>query len=154
MGGLQHEQLEKVLRSTPRPIIAVPEKLSQRGDGVLIAYDGSLQAARAVHALVASGLCNAGRTTVVSVDADSEAAARGLADRARDYLELHGIETTVKPVKSDRPVGEVILEEIVSQQPEILVAGAHGQSRLKEFFLGSVTAEFLRQSPVPVFLFH
>lgn len=154
VGGLQHEQLEKVLRSTPRPVITVPEKLGDERRGVLVGYDGSLQAARAIQALVASGLIDQGRATIVSIDSESEATARSVADRARDYLQLHGIDASVKPIQTEGRISEVLLKEISEQKPELLVVGAYGRSRFKEFFLGSVTSDLLHGSPIPVFLFH
>jgi nucleotide-binding universal stress UspA family protein len=32
--------------------------------------------------------------------------------------------------------------------------GAYGQPRIREFFLGSVTQTLLKESPVPLFLYH
>lgn len=154
VGGLQHDQLEEVLRSTPRPVISVPENLSDERRGILVAYDGSLQAARATQALVATGLIDRGQATIVSIDSESADTARSVADRARDYLQLHGIEATVKPIQAEERVSEVLLNEISEQEPELLVMGAYGQSRFKEFFLGSVTSDLLRQASIPVFLFH
>ncbi|MCA9119451.1 MAG: universal stress protein [Planctomycetales bacterium] len=37
---------------------------------------------------------------------------------------------------------------------ELIVMGAYGQARVKEFFFGSATCTALQQSLVPLFLFH
>jgi nucleotide-binding universal stress UspA family protein len=37
---------------------------------------------------------------------------------------------------------------------ELMVMGAYGQPVLREFLLGSVTKTVLRDSPVPLFLYH
>ena len=44
-----------LLRPTPRPVLAVPEHASY-GSGVLVVYDGSVRAARALYAFTYSGL--------------------------------------------------------------------------------------------------
>ena len=36
----------------------------------------------------------------------------------------------------------------------LLVMGAHGQSMLREFFLGSMTRTVLKESSIPVFCYH
>jgi nucleotide-binding universal stress UspA family protein len=37
---------------------------------------------------------------------------------------------------------------------ELMVMGAYGQPVVREFLLGSVTRTVLRDSPVPLFLYH
>jgi nucleotide-binding universal stress UspA family protein len=39
-------------------------------------------------------------------------------------------------------------------QASLLVMGAYGRSTLREFFAGSMTRTMLRESPVPLFLYH
>jgi len=146
--------LENVLRNSPRPVVAVPDRLEGDRRGILIAYDGSLQAARALQALVASGLGALGDMAVLSVDARSEETAAEHAERAVDYLAAHGLEADSRAEVTDEPVERVIMDRAGSRGAEMLVMGAHGRSRLAEFFLGSVTTHLIDESAVPVFLFH
>ena len=37
---------------------------------------------------------------------------------------------------------------------ELIVMGAYGQAKVKEFFFGSATCVALRESSIPLFLFH
>ncbi len=55
LGSLSSDQLVAVVKHCPRPLVVVPDRPSHEMD-VVIAYDGSLQAVRAVQAFAQSGL--------------------------------------------------------------------------------------------------
>ena len=146
------ETLKKVLKNAPRPLVVVsgkpcPENL------VVIAYDGSLQAARALAAFQATGLGESGRVHIVGVDTSAAEAARHV-ERARQFFSYHKIETFPVALESTAQPAEVILEQVRRLGAGLLVMGAYGQPTLREFFVGSVTRTILEESPVPVFLFH
>ena len=102
--------VKRVLKDTPRPVVVVPE--TEPPDGpVAIAYDGSLQAERALSAFVATGLDGAGPVHVVSVDADPAEASRR-AECACGYLTRHRGEATAHAIQSAAPPAVVILEEV------------------------------------------
>jgi nucleotide-binding universal stress UspA family protein len=150
--GEPDETLGKVLQDCPRPVVAVPRPLGG-GESVVVAYDGSLQASRALYAFEASGLGCTRKVRVVSVAEDHKDAARH-ADRAVGFLRLHGIEATPHPVDTSLPTAEVILHKLRYFEAGLLVMGAYGQPALREFFVGSVTRAVLKESPVPVFCYH
>ncbi len=147
------ETLEQILRHTPRPIIAVPAK-PRKGGGVLVAYDGSVQAARALQSFLASGLHALGEIRVISIDAKSSVEAAKKADRAVEFLSFHGVKAKLHPVISSKPIGRVLIDESNSLGSELIVMGAYGKTRLRDFFLGSVTKTVLHESQAPVFLDH
>jgi nucleotide-binding universal stress UspA family protein len=146
------ETLSNVLRNSPRPVVVVPKTLRE-GESVVVAYDGSLQAARALYAFEASGLGGSRKVHVVSVAADNKEAARH-ADPAIEFLRLHAIEAIPHPVATSMATAEVILRKVHQLEAGLLVMGAYGQPVLREFFLGSVTRTVLKESPVPVFCSH
>jgi nucleotide-binding universal stress UspA family protein len=146
------DTVQKVLKHTPRPLVTVPEVLSNSGP-VLVAYDGSLEAARAVHAFQATGLGEGCDVHVLCVDtAFTEAARR--ADRAAEFLSFHGIQAKAVPVASAEQPAKVILDQVRKLDPRLLVLGAYGQRGWREFLFGSVTGSLLKTSPVPLFLYH
>jgi nucleotide-binding universal stress UspA family protein len=146
------ETLTKVLRSAPRPVVTVPEQPGE-GKSIVVAYDGSLQAARALQAFEASGLHALGEVHVAAVDpVRVEAAVR--ADRARDFLERHGVRVRPLAIESSASPGEVLLEQVRKLDAGLLVMGAYGRAKIVEFFLGSVTRTILKEASVPVFLYH
>jgi nucleotide-binding universal stress UspA family protein len=144
--------LRKVLKDTPRPMVAVPKTEWPEGP-VVIAYDGSLQAARALAAFAATGLGESSKIHVISVGSSPIAAAE-CTDRACKFLSHHKIVAVVHNLSSSAPPEEVILEQIRRLNAGLLVMGAYGRPVLREFFVGSVTRKMLEESPVPLFLYH
>lgn len=145
------------LKNSPRPVIAVPARLNIRpdepGHTVLVAYDGSLQAARALQAFQNSGLAGMLPTIVVSVSEEPLEAAR-VAERAIDYLRFHDIKAEPHPITTHKATAQVLLDAAAEHKSVLIVMGGYGQPILREFFIGSVTRTLLAESPVPLFLYH
>jgi nucleotide-binding universal stress UspA family protein len=146
------ETLKRVLKNTPRPVVTVPAKLGSDGR-VVVAYDGSLQAARALQAFQASGLQAQREVAIVTVADDPEEAARQAA-RAAEFLRFHDVPAQVHALASSERPGPILLERARSLGAGLLVMGAYGQPVLREFFLGSVTRTMLQDSTIPLFLYH
>ncbi len=144
--------LSRVLADSPRPVVAVPGVLGD-GEAAVVAYDGSLQAARALAAFEATGLGQGRQVHVLSIAEDSLEAARR-AERAVDFLRMHGVIAEPLARAFGHPPAEVILETVQMRDAGLLVMGAYGQPVLREFFLGSTTRTILEKCPVPVFLYH
>lgn len=143
---------EAILRRASRPVVAVPRHLPE-GEAVLAAYDGSERAARALQAFRWFHEIGAGPVHVLSVHPDGNRAA----DQARmavDYLRGHAVPAVERIVASSAPPGEVILRVAREFQAGLIVMGAYGRPRLREFLLGSVTRSLLRESSIPLFLDH
>ncbi len=144
--------LRTVLKDTPRPLVVVPKDSWPDGP-VVIAYDGSLQAARALAAFEATGLGELGKVHVLGVGPNAITTSEHI-DRACKFLRQHKLDTVVHAFSSSDPPEEVILEQARRLNAGLLVMGAYGQTVLREFFLGSVTRKMLDESPVPLFLYH
>jgi nucleotide-binding universal stress UspA family protein len=69
---------------------------------------------------------------------------------ARTVLQNAGIEVEVYALTGDVESG--LLEHIRQEQIDLVIMGAYGHSRLRQFFLGSHTSRMLSQSPVPLLL--
>ncbi|HEU5116900.1 MAG TPA: universal stress protein, partial [Isosphaeraceae bacterium] len=128
--------LSQVLANSSRPVVAVPEQVAE-GEAIVIAYDGSLQAARALAAFEALGLVRDQEVHVLSADPDWKAAAR-CADRAVEFLYSHKIKPRPHPLPSHSPA-ETILDWVFRLRAGLVVMGAYGKPTLQEFILGSVT---------------
>jgi nucleotide-binding universal stress UspA family protein len=146
------ETLRKVLKNSPRPVVTVPGKLGPDGP-VVVAYDGSLQAARVLQAYQASGLHVEQEVHIITV-ADQHVEAARRAGRAAEFLRFHDVNAIVHPLASSAAPAAVLLDEVNRLKAGLLVMGAYGQPTLREFFLGSVTRTLLRASPVPLYLYH
>jgi len=146
------DTLSQVLAALPRPVVAVPRELPE-GESVLVAYDGSLQAARALAAFECTGLGRDRDVNILCAMTDAKTAARH-ADRAVEFLGTHGVKTTPHVLTNFNSPAEAILDWSRQLGAGLLVMGAYGQPMLRQFFLGSVTRTVLKQSPIPVFLYH
>jgi nucleotide-binding universal stress UspA family protein len=121
---------------------------------VIVAWDNSHSAARALTEALPF-LQKSHRTLVVTVD--GARAAEPTATVQDDSLVRHlahlGLAATYRRVNArGRSVSDVLLREITSADADLLVMGAYGHSRLREWLFGSVTRDFLTHSPVPVLM--
>jgi nucleotide-binding universal stress UspA family protein len=146
------DTLDKVLQSPPRPVVVTPNTLSD-GNTAVIGFDGSLQASRTLAAYVSTGLAANYENVVVTIDTEFEEATR-TAERAVDYLTLHGLNVKPRPVETRLDPASILLDHANLMRAGLVVMGAFGHSPLREFFFGSTTRGVLRESKVPVMLYH
>jgi nucleotide-binding universal stress UspA family protein len=134
------------------PFIGAPPLLGQR---VLVAWDGRREASRAVHdALPILERAHAVTVLAVNPDVSSEGKREAGADISL-HLARHGVKVTAaRTIARETPVGDVILADIADNRIDLLVMGAYGHSRLREWILGGVTRHILKHMTVPVFMSH
>lgn len=144
--------LDEVMHHPPRPVVIVPETLPE-GESVVVAYDGSAEAARALMAFQATGLGGKSPVIVVTVN-ESESEAAAIAKRGVEYLASHNVAASARALMAKKAAGEHILDEVKAANAQLLVMGAFSHSALHQFFFGSTTRTVLHKIPVPVFLFH
>lgn len=138
----------RILKHVGRPTIVVP-KHPPLGNDIVVAYDGSSQAARAVASFAYSGL-GAGRAIhVVACAADAAAAATQAAVACR-FLRRHGLSAHAE-LSADSPVA-AITAAVVEHGAGLLVMGMFGKSALREFLLGSTTRAILQDLATATFL--
>lgn len=142
--------LREVLRRSSRPVVAVPESL-QEGRGILVAYDGSPQADRALQAFLALGPPGEEPVHLLSVQPD-QADAERLTAQAVGFIRLHGVEAAPLPFRSTMSADRIIISQMRNLQPRLLVMGAYGRSPWQEFLFGSVTSRILEASGMPLLL--
>jgi nucleotide-binding universal stress UspA family protein len=150
--------LEAALIDSGRPVLAIPyagnfESIGQR---VLVGWNASREASRAVHDALPL-LAKAESTCVFLANPKRGLAAHGEepgADIAR-HLARHGLKVEVaKTVADDVADSALLLNHASDMGADLLVMGAYGHSRLREFILGGVTRSLLREMTVPVLLSH
>jgi nucleotide-binding universal stress UspA family protein len=144
------ETLAQVLRGSPRPVVVVPRSV-RAGRGVLLAYGGGREAARALQTFQLLGLAAGEDIEVVSIHPDG-AEAEALVDLADEYLTAHRAPHRLHPIVSGRPPAEVLLDRIRHARPRLVVMGAHGHHPLRDLFGTSVTRAVVQECPVPTFI--
>ncbi len=143
------DTLEEVLRRTERPVVAIPEQ-EPNGREVIVAYDASPAAARALATFANSGLVEGRPVRVVSVASDKEVARRR-AEEAVRYLNHYNIDAEIAPLVG-RKASEGLLAEVHERNPALVVMGAFGGQRSEGYFGRSTTRRMLRNAQAPLFL--
>lgn len=146
------ETLRHVLQSASRPVVVVPKEPAE-GGAIVVAYDGSQPASRAIYGLVASRLGTWLPVHVVTIGESSVDSAR-CSERAIEFLRFHDIEATPHRVPFEGDVGRTLLDQSAALGARLIVMGCYSRSALREFFIGSATKSVLRDARVPLFLQH
>ncbi|NML31880.1 universal stress protein [Paraburkholderia antibiotica] len=151
--------VEHLVLSAGRPVLLVPSagSFAPPGQHVLVAWDGSREATRAIHDALPF-LAHASKVTLLAVHSPSDAAPRERiagADIA-PTLARHGIRLDVREssVGHDTPVGDVLLSQATDLGCDLIVMGAYAHSRLREIVLGGATRTLLQSMTVPVLMAH
>jgi nucleotide-binding universal stress UspA family protein len=142
-----------VLHRAPKPVIVVPETETPATGKVVIAYDGSVAAMRALRAFVSTGLAKGRALHVVTVNA-SGATAWEVANDAVEGLADLGHKAEIHNVVSVLPTADALLETAVKIGAEMIVMGAFAHSRLRSLFRGSATQHLVEKTTIPLFLTH
>ncbi len=153
---MRREILNGALFQSPAPILVVPKghAASLRPKTVLIAWDSRNEASQAVRAAMEQ-LTGADNVCVAIVDPDASIRSNGEepgADVAA-FLARHGIRVFVDVLPSGgRTVVEVLRQHAIDIGAELIVMGAYGHSRVREWIFGGVTRSMLEQAPVPLMM--
>jgi nucleotide-binding universal stress UspA family protein len=147
--------LEAALMEGGAPLLVVPHIV--RGalslNRVMIAWDGSKTAARAVRAALPF-LTLAGRVGVVMIGGALEQPGEPGADVAT-WLARHGISVDIQHVPApETSVADALLNHAADNGYDLMVMGGYGHSRMREFLFGGATRDILATMTVPVIMVH
>ncbi len=174
---------EEVVCHAGRPVLVVPYagRFSTVGRRVMIAWDGSAEAARAVHDALPI-LEKADKVMVRSVDPEDGPGGLGDlpgADIAA-HLARHGVTVEVEVLRTredpaegetpyesgtiathvshlsntDMPIAETLLSLAADDGTDLIVMGAYSHSPLREALIGGVTRQMLMEMTVPLLMAH
>ncbi len=139
-----------------RPVLSIPYAGSfpNLTGHALVAWNASREAARAVNdALPLLAACK--KVTVLAINPERGIAGHGDMPAADICLHLarHGVNAeAAHTVAQDMPEGDVLLSYAADITADLIVMGAYGHSRLREWAFGGVTRTLLRAMTVPVFM--
>jgi nucleotide-binding universal stress UspA family protein len=147
---------ETTLFESGRPMIMVPyiQKMPFKTDNVMICWDGSRTAARAVADAIPI-IRKSGRVEIVIV-----ASERGKQDEIEgadigQHLARHGLKVDVHRISgSNIDVGDALLSHAADSGADLMVMGGYGHSRLREFVMGGATRSIFESMTVPVLISH
>jgi nucleotide-binding universal stress UspA family protein len=151
-GGLANT-VEQILKGNPRPLVITPQAVRPPLSRILIAYDGSIPAARALQIFTLLGLARDCELHVVSVDPDLRVAERKVRE-ASAYTELYGYGCDKHAIKSATDPSEVVTGLVSHIGADVLVMGAYGHRGWREALLGSCTTRLLSKGVTSLFVYH
>jgi nucleotide-binding universal stress UspA family protein len=147
---------EELVLGVGRPVLVIPRygTFERIGERVLIAWNGSREATRAVHDAIPI-LKRAAAVTVLSINPDGEPTRRTPSADIALHLARHGIAAEAASTASlDIGVGDVLLSRAADLGVDLIVMGAYGHSRVREMVLGGATRHLLQHMTVPVLMSH
>ncbi|MFO0996941.1 MAG: universal stress protein [Alphaproteobacteria bacterium] len=153
VGTVSSPTFESILFESGRGVLVVPSAARQAKLGtVAVAWNGSVPAVHAVAAALPL-LANADAVTVLTGTEGGYPDAT--AEELVEYLAAHGVTARAKNFVADPDYsGRQLLELASEAGAELLVMGAYGHSRLREFTLGGATRDVLALASLPVLMAH
>lgn len=141
--------LERVARVSTKPVM-VASRAFRPVESFMIAYDGGPSADKAVDHIAHGKLFPNLPCHLVMAANDSEQAHARL-DNARRKLADQGfqVETSIVPGEAEKVISDYVKANGIG----LLVMGAYGHSRIRNFIIGSTTTEMIRSVLIPVMLF-
>lgn len=148
---------EYVMLNSVRPVLVIPYagKFDRIGARPLIAWDGSMEATRAVANAIPL-LKRADTVTVAVFNPTLKYDVHGQepgADIAL-YLARHNIKVDVARQKTNLDTGNALLSLAADLRSDLIVMGGYGHSRFREVLLGGVTRTVLETMTAPVLMSH
>ncbi|WP_417673325.1 universal stress protein [Roseibium sp.] len=144
------------LSGTPTLILPAGWSRTELPQRVLLAWNGSAQAAAA--ARNALPLLKTASTVTLLIGQNREAPperARLTPVSIEKYLSRHGVNVEIADLAGrDSDAGAGILGYTETLKPDMIVMGAYGRSRFREWVLGGATRQVLEDMKVPVFMAH
>jgi len=141
--------LEQLIRVSVRPVL-VAERTFKPVERLLIAFDNSPSARKAVAHAAASPLLRGLECQLVMVGRADAAHEAALAE-ARAQLAPAGMKLSAELLPGK--AAAVIADRVRSAGIDLLVMGACGHSQIREFFVGSTTTRLVRTTPASVLMF-
>jgi nucleotide-binding universal stress UspA family protein len=148
---------EYVVLYSGRPVLIVPYagNFTHIGRKVLVAWDGSQEASRAVDGALPF-LRQAAEVKVVVFNAERQVNMHGDqpgADIAL-YLARHGVKVDVMQETTEQDSGNALLSLAADTFADMLVMGCYAHSRFRELLLGGASRTVLASMTLPVLMAH
>ena len=148
---------ERLALESGRPVLVVPYagRFGDIGRNVVIAWKAGRELARAVFDALPI-LEQAEKVHILEVKQHGDKAATLAPDTTiAASLARHGIKPSVRAsVAADISVGDDILSRLSDLDADLLVMGAYGHSRMREFVFGGTTRHIARHMTVPTLFSH
>ncbi len=148
----------RIVMESGRPVLIIPAygDFPKIGNKVLVAWNGTRESARSVFDAVPL-MKDAKNVTLAWLNAQDDLLNGETlpGTEMAATLARHDIKATAQSVPTgDLPIGEAILSHASDSGADLLVMGAYGHSRLREFVFGGATRTILDSMTIPVLMSH
>ncbi len=146
---------EAILFGSGRPVIMLPDDMEVGAvDHIVIAWDGSRVAARAV-ADAQPLLARAALVTAVTVIDEKRLPGQDIGELLAQGLRTRGLVAKAVSIQAGgRSIGTALQQHSLKIGGNLLVMGGYGHSRVRDFVLGGATEGILAGLQLPVLLSH
>ena len=147
---------ETALFGSGRPVLVVPyiQKTGMKLDRVLVCWDGSRAAARALGDAMPF-LARSKSIDIVTIARNEEPHHELPGVDVAHHLARHTLKVEFKRIVANDPdVASIILSTAADLGSDMIVMGGYGHSRLREFVLGGATRGILEAMTAPVLMSH
>jgi nucleotide-binding universal stress UspA family protein len=156
--SLQRAYAESIIFGSGRPTLIMPSARKHAAhfdlNTVVVAWDFSRPAARAV-ADALPILEKAKLVRIVIVTNEKVIDTKRSGEELAKYLSRHSVQVVLDKVDAaGQRIGDVLEAYVESRSANLIVMGAYGHSRIRDFILGGATKSMLSRPPIPIFLSH
>jgi len=141
--------LERAIRATAKPVL-VASRAFHEPKRFLLAFDGGSSALKAIDFIAARPHYADLECHLVSAGQSDTTRQRQL-EGAAAVLRQAGF--TVVADHVDGTPEQVLAREVEERSVDLVVMGAYGHSRIRNFIIGSTTTEMIRSCKLPILLF-
>ncbi len=147
--------IESALFDSGRPVLVVPyiQTAEPKFERILVAWDGSATAARAVGDAMPL-LEKAKKIEIVRVSDGTSTSQDESLRHMQIHLSRHDIQTGISSIAKAGDVANALLSFAADESSDMIVMGGFAHSRLRDLILGGATKGILGSMTVPVFLSH
>lgn len=155
---LATKAMQGILFQSARPMLHVPDSVSPtlRPKRVMLAWNSQREAASAAFTALDT-LIAAETVHVAMVDPVATEYEQGEepGNDVAAYLARHGVNVTVDVLAgAGRPVAETLVKHAADIEADLIIAGAYGHSRIREYFFGGTTNDLLANERFPLLMAH
>jgi nucleotide-binding universal stress UspA family protein len=152
-----HGLVDRALLESGAPVLILPPEWAPGpvGDKVVIAWNATREALRAVHD--AMPLLERAKKVTLFAFSSKPSALRKSAEMLADHLAQHGVKAehiSDWTNTGDLTAVEALFASLDTQDADLIVAGAFGHSRLYEGLFGGVSLDLMNQQSLPVLMSH
>lgn len=149
------DDITRALFARASPMLLVPDTCRDglHADRVVIAWNGSSEAAQAVKAALPL-LKHASAVQVLDGERSGLPGISPPPLPLRAWFARHGIEVQWQPFPVEHDEGPALLAAAKAFRADLMIMGAWGRTRLSELAMGGATRWMLRHATLPLFLAH